>query len=146
MSIKYRIQLSCEEQANLKELIHCAKVAKHKRIHAQILISLDENGPGLSEVKAADVCAVSVSTVQRVRKRCVEEGLDVAVQSKFSNKGRPRRMDGEQHAHLIALTCSKPPSGNQSWTMKLLADKLIELEVVPTISPATVCRELKKTN
>lgn len=145
MPIKYRIRLSSEEQHNLKQIVRSDKVARHKRTHAQILLALDENGSALSESAAADVCAVSIATVQRVRKRCVEEGLCVAVDSKFSRKGRRRSLDGEQHAHLVALACSKPPEGTCRWTMKLLADRLVELEIVETISAATVCRELKKT-
>ncbi len=144
MPIKYRIQLSLVEQQTLKQIVRADKVAKHKRIHAQILLALDENGAALSEAAAANVCAVSIPTVQRVRKRCVEEGLDIAVESKFSRIGRRRSLDGEQHAHLVALTCSKPPESVCRWTMKLLADKLVELEVVETVSAATVSRELKK--
>lgn len=145
MPVKYRIRLSSEEQQNLKQIIQADKAARHKRTHAQILLALDENGSALSEVAAADICAVSPKTVQRVRKRCVEEGLAVAVESKFSRKGRRRSFDGEQHAHLVALACSKPPEGICRWTMKLLADKLIELEIVDTVSATTVSRELKKT-
>lgn len=145
MPIKYHIRLSSEEQQNLKQIVKADKVAKHKRTHAQILLALDENSSALSEAAAANVCAVSIPTVQRVRKRCVEEGLEVAVESKFNRKGRRRSLDGEQHAHLIALTCSKPPEGICRWTMKLLADKLVELEIVDKVSATTVSRELKKT-
>ena len=144
MPTKYHIRLSSEEQHNLKQIVQASKVARHKRIHAQILLALDENGSALSETTAADVCAVSVPTVQRIRKRCVEEGLEIAVESKFSRKGRRRSLDGEQHAYLVALTCSKPPEGICRWTMKLLANKLVELEIVDTVSPSTVSRELKK--
>jgi len=145
MPVKYHIRLSSEEQQNLKQIVQADKVTKHKRTHAQILLALDENGSALSEAATANVCAVSIPTVQRVRKRCVEEGLEVAVESKFSRKGRRRSLDGEQHAHLVALACSKPPEGVCRWTMKLLADKMVELEIVDTVSATTVSRELKKT-
>ena len=145
MPVKYHIRLSSEEQHNLKQIVQADKIARHKRTHAQILLALDENGPALSEAAAADVCVVSIPTIQRVRKRCVEEGLGIAVESKFSRKGRRRSLDGEQHAHLIALTCSEPPEGRTRWTLGLLADKLVELEVVDTVSAPTICRELKKT-
>ena len=145
MPVKYRICLSHEEQKSLKQIIQADKVARHKRTHAQILLALDENGSALSEAVAADICAVSLKTVQRVRKRCVEEGLEVAIESKFSRKGRRRSFDGEQHAHLVALSCSKPPEGICRWTMKLLAEKLVEMEIMDTVSAATVSRELKKT-
>ncbi len=146
MPIKYRVLLSLIEQQTLKQVVHVDNVARHKRIHAQILPALDENGPALSEAVAANVCAVSIPTIQRVRKRCVEEGLDIAIESIFSRKGRRRSLNGEQHAHLVALTCSKPPESICHWTMKLLADKLIELEVVETVSAATISRELKKSD
>lgn len=145
MPVKYHIRLSIEEQKQLKQIVKANKITKHKRTHAQILLALDENGPALSEAKTADVCAVSLKTVQRVRKRSVEEGLELAVESKFSRKGRPRSLDGEQHAHLIALACSSPPEGACRWTVKLLADKLVELEIVEAVSASTVSRELKKT-
>lgn len=146
MTVKYRIQLSREEQQSLKDIIQRKKIARHKRTHAQILLALDENGSALTEAKTANICAVSPKTVQRVRKRCVEEGLDIAVDSKFSHQGRRRTLNGEQHAHLVALVCSKPPEGICQWNMQLLADRMIELEVVETISDTTVWRELKKTN
>lgn len=145
MPAKYRIRLSTEEQHKLKQIVQAVKIAKHKRTHAQILLALDENGPSLTEKATADVCAVSPKTVQRTRKRCVEQGLDIAVESKFSRHGRPKSLDGEQHAHLIALTCSEPPEGKVRWTMKLLADTLVELEVIDAVSAPTICRELKKT-
>lgn len=145
MPVKYHIRLSSEEQQKLKQIIQADKIAKHKRTHAQILLALDENGSSLSEKATADVCAVSLKSVQRTRKRCVEEGLEIAVESRFSRHGRPRSLDGEQHAHLIALTCSEPPEGKVRWTLELLADKLVELDVVDGVSASTVCRELKKT-
>lgn len=145
MPVKYHIRLSSEEQQHLKQIVLSKKVAQHKRTHAQILLALDENGSALSEADTANVCAVSRATVQRVRQRCVEEGLEIAVESKFSRKGRTRCLDGEQHAHLVTLACSEPPEGSSRWTMNLLADKLVELEVVDRVSSSTVCRELKKT-
>lgn len=143
MPVKYHIRLSAEEQQTLKELVK-SKAAQYKRTHAQILLGLDENGPALSEMEVAEVCATSKKTVQRTRKRAVEEGLEVAVESKFSKHGGRRSLDGEQHAQLVALTCSEPPEGHSSWTMQLLADKLVELEVVESVSDTTVWRELKK--
>jgi transposase len=144
MPVKYRIRLTSEEQNKLKQIVQANKIAKHKRTHAQILLALDENGPSLTEKATADVCAVSLKSVQRTRKRCIEEGLEIAVESKFSRHGRPRSLDGEQQAHLVALTCSEPPEGQVRWTLKLLADKLVELDVVDSVSAPTICRELKK--
>ncbi len=109
MPVKCHIGLSTEEQQSLKQIVQVNKVAKHQRTHAQSLLALDEHGPTLSEATTADGCAVS--TVQGVLQRCVEEGLETAIESKFSRKGRRRVLEGEQQAHLIALTCSKPPEG-----------------------------------
>ena len=145
MPVKYHIQLSAEEQLSLKSLVK-SKAARHKRLHAQILLGLDENGPALSEIEVAEVCATSKKTVQRTRKRAVEEGLDIAIESKFSRKGAQRKLDGEKQAQLIALTCSEPPEGHAKWTMELLAEKLVELDIVETVSDTTVWRELKKTS
>ena len=146
MNIKYHIQLSEEESTNLRSLIKANKVAKHKREHAQILLGLDENGPKLQAKEIAQVCGVSEKTVERVRKRCVEDGLEIAVNSKFSNHGRPRILGGEEEAYLIALTCSEPPEGQQRWTLNLLADRMVELNYVDSVSDTTIGRVLKKTN
>ena len=145
MPARYRISLSPEEQQQLKDVIHQTKVAKHKRIHAQILLCLDENGPGLTELQVSQSCGVSTKTVQRVRKRCVLEGLDIAVNSKFNGIARPRKLQGEQQAQLATLACSAPPEGRSRWTLQLLADRMVELEYVDAISHQTIGRELKKT-
>lgn len=145
MPIKYHIRLSTEEQQSLQQVVRAKKMVRYKRTHAQILLALDENGPALSESETAATCVVSIKTVQRVRQRCVEEGLEIAVDGKIKNNGRKPTLDGEQHAHLVALACSKPPKGTCRWSMKLLADKMVELEIVDSLSASTVCRELKKT-
>lgn len=146
MPARYRISLSSEEQQNLKEIIHQTKIAKHKRIHAQILLCLDENGPRLTELQVSQSCGVSTKTVQRLRKRCVMEGLDIAVNSKFNGVARPRKLNGEQQAQLASIACSTPPEGRSRWTLQLLADRMVELECVNSISQQTIGRELKKTN
>ena len=144
MPTKYRINLSPEEQQQLKDTVHQVKVAKHKRIHAQILLCLDENGPKLTEIQTSQACGVSTKTVQRTRKRCVLESIEVAVNSKFNGIARSRTLQGKQQAQLIALTCSEPPEGHSRWTLKLLAQRMVELEYVDTISTQTISRELKK--
>lgn len=146
MAALYRILLSSEEQQQLKDIVHQTKVAKHKRMHAQLLLCLDENGPKLTEVQTSQACGVSTKTVQRTRKRCVLEGLEVAVNSKLNGIARPRKLDGEQQAHLIAITCSEPPEGRSRWTLKLLAERMVELGHVDEISSQTISRELKKKN
>ena len=145
MPVKYHIRLSTEEQQSLQQVVRAKKIARYKRTHAQILLTLDENDPALSESETAATCVVSIKIVQRIRQRCVEEGLETAVDGKVKRNGRKPNLDGEQHAHLVALACSKPPEGICRWNMKLLADKMVELEIVDSRSASTVCRELKKT-
>ena len=144
MPARYRIILSSDEQQQLKAIIHQTKIAKHKRIHAQIILALDENGPKLTELQVSQICGVTTKTVQRTRKRCVLEGLDIAVNSKRNGIARPRKLQGEQQAQLIALTCSEPPKGHSRWTLNLLADRMVELNYVDSISSQTISRELKK--
>ena len=144
MTTKFKVTLSSDEQTMLKGLLKDKKIAQHKKQHAQILLSLDENGANLKEEEVAIITGVSTKTIQRTRKRLVEEGLEIAVQSKFSRHGRPRRLDGEQQAHLVALACTDSPEGHSRWTLSLLADKLIQLKVVNQISDCTVGRALKK--
>ena len=100
MPVKYHIRLSPSEQQTLKDLVK-SKAAHHKRTHAQILLALDENGPAMCEADVAGVCAITIKTVQRIRKRAVEEGLDIAVEGKLSQRQRPApKLDSEQHAPL----------------------------------------------
>ncbi len=146
MTAKYKISLSAPEKDYLQSLLKNKGAAQHKKQHAQILIAADEGGPKLSEEAIAKVCGISTRTVQRTRKRCVEEGLEIAVESKFSHHGRTKALDGEQHAQLIALVCSDCPEGRSRWTLNLLADKLVELKITDKVSASTICRELKKTN
>ncbi|KEQ19657.1 hypothetical protein GZ78_07145 [Endozoicomonas numazuensis] len=146
MPARYRIFLSPAEQQQLKDIILQNNIAKHKRIHAQVILALDENGPKLTELQVSQTSGVTTKTVQRTRKRCVLEGLEVAVNSKRNGIARPRKLQGVQQAQLVALTCSEPPEGCSRWTLKLLADRMIELNYVDTISSQTIGRELKKTN
>jgi transposase len=106
-----------------------------------------EEGPGLSDAETAEALETSPRTVERVRQRLVEEGLDAA-RTRKNRQTPPRRplLDGQAEARLVALCCSEPPRGRTRWTLRLLADKLVELEVVESISKDSVRRTLKKTN
>lgn len=146
MPVKYKVSLSPSEREFLKSIQKDSKSPNHKKQHAQILLSIDENGPKLGEEVVAKVCGVSTRTVSRTRRRCVEEGLETAIESKFSSHGRKRKLDGEKQAQLIALACSDSPEGRSRWTLKLLANKLVQLDVLDEISTPTICRELKKMN
>ena len=144
MPVKYHIRLPPSEQQTMKDLVK-SKAAHYKHTHAQILLALDENGPAMCEADVARVCAITVKTVQRIRKRAVEEGLDIAIGSKFNQRQRPApKLDDEQHAHLVTMACSTAPKGRNRWTMESLADKLVELKIVDSISDTTVWLELKK--
>ena len=112
-------------------------------------MSADESkwGPGCSDSEVADVCETSVRTVERVRQRFVEEGLEMAL-SPYRNPRRrhTRKLDGDQEAKLITIACSNPPEGRARWSLRMLADKMVELEYVEELSYETVRQTLKKTS
>lgn len=144
---KYRVKLTETERSELQQLFAKGRVAARKRNHARILLQADEgeHGPGWKDAKIAEVYGMSVPTIERVRKALVEEGLECALNHKRTYRSR-RKLDGAQEARLIALACSEPPDGRERWTMQMLADRLVELEVVESISDETVRIMLKKTN
>ena len=145
---KYKVTLTAEEREQLTEMITVGKAAAKKLIHARILLKADasEGGPDWPDTRIAEAVEVSVSTIERVRKRFVEEGFEAALcRKKQSRPPRERKLDGRGEAHLIALACSEPPEGRKEWTMQLLADRLVELEIVDSICDETVRRVLKKT-
>jgi transposase len=146
---KYVVTLTAEERQALSELIASGRAAAQKLAHARILLKADasEGGPAWPDGRIAEAVEVGVATVERVRQRFVEQGLEASlVRKKQARPGRERALDGRAEAKLIALACSQPPDGRKAWTMRLLADRLVELEVVPTISDETVRRCLKKAN
>ena len=145
--VKYVVRLSSEEREVLEALVKTGKGAADKRLRAQILLKADvgEGGPGWTDARIAEAFEVGPSTVHRQRQRLVEEGLDVALARKPSRQARPLKLDGEKEARLIAIACAQAPEGRARWTMRLLADRLVELKVVDRISDETVRRTLKKT-
>src|ERR1700675_279238 len=144
----YRVKLTPEERAQLLELLSKGKAAARTLTHARILLKAAEGvaGPRLSDEAIADVLDVNRSTVERVRIRCVEEGFEAALRPHPSRQLHPRKLDGIQEAHLVALACSPAPKGRARWSLRLLADKLVELEIVDDISYEAVRQTLKKTN
>ena len=144
----YRVKLLAEERAQLEGLLSKGKAAARTLMHARILLKADEGvaGPRLSDDEIAEAVEVNRSTVERVRLRCVEEGVEAALRPRPSRQVHPRKLDGVQEAHLVALACSPAPKGRNRWSLRLLADKLVELEVVDDVSYETVRRTLKKTN
>jgi len=144
---KYIVTLSDDERAGLTELARCGKAAAYKITHARILLKADAapGGPGWQDEQIADALDVGTATVERLRRRFVEEGLQAALGRKKQLNRRPPVLDGAAEARLIALACSAPPEGRACWTLRLLADGLVELEVVPAVSYETVRRTLQKT-
>jgi transposase len=144
----YRVTLTPEERGSLTDLIRAGKASALVQAHARILLKADqaEGGPAWPDERIAEAFDVSVATVERARKRFVEQGPEAALRRKpQEHPSRPAKLDGAAEAKLIALACSAPPEGRRSWTMKLLAAKLVELEVVESIGPETVRTTLKKT-
>jgi transposase len=145
---KYRVTLTADERDHLTTLIAAGKAAAQKLAHARILLKADQadGGPGWTDDRIADAVEVSVATVERVRQRFVEHGLEAALTRKPQDRpSRDRKLDGRAEARLIALACSAPPGGRMRWTLKLLADRLVELEVVDAVCPETVRQTLQKT-
>ena len=143
---KYKVTLTPDERLQLHGLIAAGKGAAKKLAHARILLKADAapDGPGWSDSRIADAVEVSPDTV--VRERFVERGPEAAlVRKKQGKPSRERVLDGRAEAKLVALACSAAPGGRAVWTMQLLADKLVELKVVGSVSDETVRRTLKKT-
>lgn len=143
----WRVTLTDAEREVLTELIAAGRSPARKLAHARILLKADEspNGPGWSDDAITEAVDVSRPTVERVRKRYVTEGLEAALNHRSPKVHRRRRLDGDQEAHLITLACSAPPEGRARWTLQLLADKMVELQYVDTVSDQTIRRTLKKT-
>ena len=129
---KYRVLLTPEEQEELKGMVSRGRAAAYKQTHARILLLSDENqaGGAMRDQDIARALRVGSATVERVRRRCVEEGLERALGRKEQLNRRRKKLDGEGEAHLVALACSQPPGGRAGWTMHLLADQLVEREIV----------------
>ena len=147
MAKKYVVRLTDEERETLEVLIRRGKTAAYKIKHANILLMADANGPAWIDQQIADAFHVHTNTAFNVRQRFVEEGLESAMQRKTpAQPPHARILDGEKEARLIALSCSAPPEGRCRWTLQMLADTLVELQVVETISYETVRQALKKAN
>jgi transposase len=146
---KYVVTLTPEERLHLRKLVSAGKRSARTLTRARILLQADQakGGPAWEDAEIAEALGCGQRTVERVRQRLVERGLDAALAHKpQEHPSRERRLDGAAEARLIALACSQPPEGRARWTLKLLADRLVELEVVESVSDETVRRVLKKTN
>ena len=149
MEKKYIVHLTDAEREQLRALISGGTTAARTQAHARILLKAGEHEPHRSDWSdgaIAEALEVSEATVARVRKRCVEEGLEAALVPRPSTAPHVTKLDGRGEARLIAEYCGPPPAGQAHWTLRLLADRLVELKVVEAISYETVRRTLKKTS
>ena len=147
MAKKYRVTLTAEERDELERLLARGKADVRKIKHAQILLKADEakGGPAWPDVRIAEAVEAGTATVERVRRRFVEEGLASALSPYRGGKRLyERKLDGAQEAHLIALACSAPPDERARWTLRLLAQHMVELAYVDTLSHETVRQTLEK--
>ena len=147
--IKYRLSLTAEEREELESIVRKGKHHSQKVLNALILLNCDEHAATprtLKEQQIADVLNVSAMKLYRVKQRFVDEGLQVALNGHKGQRAYEKKADGEFEAHLVALSCSKPPPGHVRWSLRLLADKVVELQYLDSVSYETVRRVLKKTN
>ena len=148
MAKKYVVQLTEEERTELKSLVRKGTVAAHKRLHAEILLKADisEWGDKWQDERISDAFGISIRTVARVRERLVTGGLESALNRAKSSRTKRKVIDGENEAHLIALTCSDAPEGHSRWTLRLLGQRMVELGYVESVSHETIRQTLKKMN
>jgi transposase len=145
----YKVTLTKEERDQLTEMTRTGIHAARKIIHALILLNVDRGLHNSEKQINEEICKVlkiGMRTIDRVKKRFVEEGLDAALKMAPTSRVYDKLVDGDMEAHLIALACGEPPKGYARWSLRLLADKLVELRIADGISYETVRRTLKKTN
>ena len=144
---RYMVTLTVQERDQLREVIAKGKAAAYKQRHARILLKADEgpHGEHWTDEQIERALDVHVTTVERLRRRFVEEGFEAALQRKEQKNRKAKKIDGRVEAHLVAVACGAPPDGRKRWTLKLLADRLVALELVDSVCPETVRQTLKKT-
>jgi hypothetical protein len=146
---KYIVRLEAEERQRLSLLVGSGKSAAYRIRHANVLLAADQSpeGPALKDEQIAEALSISIRSIELLRERFVEEGLDVALERKKQVRPSVEPLfDGEKEAHLIAIACGAKPEGRARWTLQLLADRVVELKIVEHCSADTVGRVLKKTN
>ena len=147
MKKKYIVTLTDEERAALRAMIAAGKGSARKLMHARILLKAErrQGQPEWEDGRIAVALEVAGSTIERVRQRLVEEGLEAALVPRPPRREYRRKLGGQEEAQLIALACSTPPEGHGRWTLRLLADRMVTLEHVESLSHETVRQALKKT-
>jgi hypothetical protein len=148
MAYPYRVVLTEAQRAELRGLVSTGVAPARLLTRARILLKADhgEGGPGWSDAAIAGALDVNPSTVLRVRRQFADAGMEVTLERKRPDRVYERALDGAQEAHLIAIACSEAPDGHARWSLRLLADELVRLEVVEAISHETVRQTLKKTS
>ena len=148
MRKRYHVRLTADQRQQLDVLIRTGTTPARTQTHARILLKADcaDSRLAWSDEAIVRACEVSRPTVERVRRAFATQGFEAALHRKRPERAPQRKLDGAQEAHLIAIACSPPPEGEQRWTLALLRDKLVELEVVDTIARETVRTTLKKTS
>ena len=148
MSHRYKVTLTQEERSRLEALTHGGKTAASKFIHARALLLCDagEQGSPWKVAEVAEALGGSTRTIEHLKARFVEEGIEAALERKPSAQPRKLTFDGAFDARLTALACSPAPAGRARWTVRLLAEKVVELQIAPKVSTMSVHRALKKTN
>ena len=149
MAPRYKVTLTAEERLELEELSSKGKRAARTVMLARALLLLDagEHGPSWTVSKASEALGPTTRTLEKLKKRFVEDGFNAAIERKKREKPpREIKFGGDFEARLIALACSEPPDGRARWTIRLLTEKVVELQIAPSVSPMTVCNTLKKTN
>jgi transposase len=148
MKKKYIVTLAQEERQMLQAMLSKGRAAARKLMHARVLLKADVScdGPAWNDVEIAVSLEIGRATVERVRKQFVEEGLEAALERRKPRRQYQRKLDGDGEAHLIALACSQAPEGHSRWTLRLLAQRMVQLEQVESVSHETVREVLKKTN
>ena len=148
---KYIVELTAQERDELKDIINADRMAAHKRHHAQMLLKADqgEHGPGWIDTRVAEAFDVTSLSVERLRRRCVEQGIDAVLEHGNRGAYRVKALDGQAEARVIALACGEPPApgvGRNRWTLELLADQAVVLGITKSCSKSSLHRALKKTN
>lgn len=146
--LKYVVKLTQEERAYLLELVTKGTAAARTILHAQVLLKADvgKDGPHYTDKQIINSFPIGLTTVSEIRQRFVEESLESALNRKKHSRTKPRKFDGEKEAKLVALCCSETPEGCARWTLKLLADEVVRMNIVEHTSPETIRQTLKKMN
>ena len=147
MPKKYIVELTVAEQKSLKKLTTTGKHAAYKINHGRVLLLADINQSkgSWSDNAIASALGISIPTIERVRRRFVTEGIDSALNYRQGRGRKQKRLDGNSEAHLLAIACSEAPQGHERWTLRMLADKMVELDYVESVSHETIRQTLKKT-